>query len=103
MPDPLRSRLSLTPASALLRDLVHDLRQPLANIDTCACLLEILVPDEEQRIRRHLALIQQEVENAERLLAQAAATLGGGAFQRESDTAVPVSLDLTNSVSAALT
>jgi len=89
--------------SSLLCGLAHDLRQPLATIDTCACYLEMLVPEEEQRIRRHLALIQEEVENAERILAQAVAAAGAAPSQPVSDTAAPVSREFTKAVTAALT
>lgn len=59
----------------VLQDLVHDLRQPLSNIETSAYFLNLLVGSADPRVQEQLQAIQQQVEQAAGLLSQVAAIL----------------------------
>ena len=65
----------LSPSEAIVMDLVHDMRQPLGNIETSAYCLNLLTDPEQVRVRQHLRVIEQQVERAAALLAEAAAEL----------------------------
>jgi hypothetical protein len=64
-----------SPSEAILSDLVHDLRQPLSNIETSAYCLNLLTDPAHIRAREHLRAIEQQVAHAAALLSQAAAEL----------------------------
>lgn len=51
--------------------LVHDLRQPLSVIDACADYLNLVLPAADQRARRQLELLQEQVGEANRILHEA--------------------------------
>jgi signal transduction histidine kinase len=56
--------------------LVHDLRQPLSTIETCAYLLRtILENDGDERVLENLDCIERQVAEAHRMLLEAG--LGG--------------------------
>lgn len=59
----------------LLAELVHDLRQPLGNIQTSAFYMDLLLHHPEGPVQEQLHLIEQQVAAAARLLAEAAAQL----------------------------
>jgi K+-sensing histidine kinase KdpD len=90
-------------ADSLISNLVHDLRQPLSNIECSVSYLRILL-QMSHKAGEHLDLIETQVEEAERMLAGAAACLRS---LRAQHVLVPgiddVSLELTNSATAALT
>src|SRR5215510_7122683 len=91
---------TLPESEELLADLVHDLRQPLGTIDSSACYLKILLDGAQSAVQEQLRLIQQQVELAARLLAEAAARRPR---QRVQGAAAGESLDLTKSHTAAVT
>jgi signal transduction histidine kinase len=62
-------------SEAILHDLVHDLRQPLGNIETSAYCLNLLTDPEHVRAHEHLRAIEQQVARAAALLTQAVAEL----------------------------
>jgi signal transduction histidine kinase len=66
-----------SPSEAILMDLVHDLRQPLSNIETSAYCLNLLTDPAHARAREHLRAIEQQVAHAAELLSQAIAQLRG--------------------------
>ncbi len=83
----------------ILAELVHDLRQPLGNIDTSAFYLDLLLGHPEGPVQDQLRLIEQQVARATRLLADAAAQLRSQRAQRGG----AESLVLTNSATAGVT
>ena len=48
--------------------LTHDLRQPLSAIDTSAYFLEMILPEGDGLVRKHLENIRQQVLMASQLL-----------------------------------
>lgn len=66
----------------LLINLIHDLRQPLSNIEGTTYNLAALTAPADRRIHDHVRLIERQLEEAERLLAAAAAQLAGGPTQQ---------------------
>ncbi len=68
--------------AAPLRDLVHDLRQPLGIIETCAYYLRMVLPSGDPRIDQQLDMIERQVFEADRILKNAVRpvqTMGGAA------------------------
>jgi signal transduction histidine kinase len=65
----------ISPSEAILNDLVHDLRQPLGNIETSAYCLNLLTDPAHIRAHEHLRAIEQQVERAAALLSEAQAEL----------------------------
>ena len=65
----------ISPSELLLTDLIHDLRQPLGNIETSAYCLNMMTDPAQVRAHEHLRAIQQQVARAAELLAAAAAEL----------------------------
>jgi signal transduction histidine kinase len=91
-------------ADSLISNLLHDLRQPLSNIETTVCYLRIALQMSQRGVGAHLDLIEMQVEEADRMLSDAADGLRRLRAQRDLDSAGnPESLDLTNSATAALT
>jgi hypothetical protein len=56
------------PDTASLRELVHDLRQPLSVIETCAFYLRMVLPAGDDRIEQQLNIIERQVAEADRIL-----------------------------------
>ncbi len=86
-------------AEEIFRNLVHDLRQPLGAIETCAYILQLKQPDFPPAATAHLQAIEAQVQAAARMLEQACAEMGRLRAQR---TEVP-NLALTNSSTAGVT
>ena len=83
----------------LLADLVHDLRQPLGNIETSVYLLNRITPPNQAVAQAQLRAIEQQTRAAARLLSEAAAALVRFRNQRlEAE-----SFDLTNPLTSAVT
>lgn len=83
-------------AETALANLIHDLRQPLGNIQTSAWCLSSLTGSAEARVREQVALIERQVEVAESLLTAATAELSRLRVQRAE---AAVRLEATNSAS----
>jgi signal transduction histidine kinase len=66
----------------LLGNLIHDLRQPLGNIETSAYLLNLITPPDQTAAHAQLLAIERQVNQAARLLAEASAALAGLLAQR---------------------
>jgi hypothetical protein len=96
---PLNSTEPIPDATrALVTNLIHDLRQPLSNAGLSLSYLKlILKPDE--RAGEQLRLIEDQLDDACRLLAQATSELLRTSRQHDGDTAAS---DRTNSATAAL-
>ena len=84
----------------LLGNLIHDLRQPLGNIETSAYLLNLVTPPDQTAAHAQLLAIERQVNQATRLLAEASNALAGLLAQRLEG---PESFDLTKPVIAAVT
>ena len=84
----------------LLAELVHDLRQPLGNIETSVYLLNLVTPPEDARLHAHLHVIECQLDDAARMLTEASAALRRLRAQRVEEGA---SMDLTNPASAGVT
>ena len=85
-----------TASEAALAALIHDLRQPLGNIESSVWFLSSLATASDPKIREHLRLIERQVEAAESLLNSAAAALARARVQRAEAAA---NLPVTNSAS----
>jgi K+-sensing histidine kinase KdpD len=87
---------ALHPSELALANLIHDLRQPLGNIESSVWCLRSFLSSADPRIREQVALIERQVEEAERLLAAAADELHRVRVQRAE---AAVNLEVTNSAS----
>src|SRR5215831_75849 len=76
----------------LLINLIHDLRQPLGNIEGTTYCLSSLLESADSRIRDQVRLIERQVERAEQLLSAASAELARARVQR-------VEVEVTNAAS----
>jgi|SRR5471030_1900387 hypothetical protein len=85
----------------LLGNLIHDLRQPLGNIETSAYLLNLVTPPDQSAAHTQLLAIERQVNQAARLLSEACAALAGLRAQRVEVAAE--SFDRTKPVTAAVT
>jgi len=90
-----------TPSDEILHRLVHDLRQPLGNLEASLFYLEMVLEHPSDRVREQMRLMERQVAQAAQLLAHASEDLRLRRDQREGATAE--SLSLTNSATAALT
>lgn len=86
----------LTASETTLANLIHDLRQPLGNIENSTWCMSSLTSVADPRLREQIALIERQVQAAENLLNVAAAELSRTRVQRAEAAA---SLEITNSPS----
>jgi signal transduction histidine kinase len=86
----------LTASETALANLIHDLRQPLGNIENSTWCLSSLTGQSDSRVRDQIALIERQVQAAEDLLTAAAAELSRVRVQRAE---AAVSLEVTNAAS----
>jgi signal transduction histidine kinase len=86
----------------LLHSLVHDLRQPLGNIETGIFYLDLMLDEPSNRVRDQLRAMENQVALAANLLQQAVEELRALRTQRTSE--VPAeSFDFTKSATAVVT
>jgi len=83
----------------LLQNVVHDLRQPLGNIETSAYLLNRIFRNTHGPEYQHLSTIERQIDVATRILDAAAAELRRLHAQRAGEE----SLDFTKPETAAVT
>jgi hypothetical protein len=104
---PLPQPASVTP----LRELVHEMRQPLGAIEASAYLVGLMLPEEEHPIRAELERMRKQVEIASDILTDATpsrrASRSGDSAQRRPEAAgsvrAPEPQYLTNSATASVT
>jgi signal transduction histidine kinase len=72
----------LNASETALANLIHDLRQPLGNIESSTWCLSSLTGHSDPRVREQVALIERQVQAAENLLTAAAAELSRARVQR---------------------
>jgi signal transduction histidine kinase len=56
---------------SILGALAHDLRQPLGVIEICADYLGMLLPEHDPRMRAQLEMMQDQLDEAGRILSEA--------------------------------
>lgn len=89
----------------ILRTLIHDLRQPLGNVETGIFYLELVLEQPCGRVREQMQMMERQIAQAAQLLHRASEELRELRTQRTIDggAGVPESLPLTNSATAAVT
>ena len=60
----VEAQIAPLPAEGTMRDLVHELRQPLSSIEAIAYYLEMTLPAEQSQARQYMRRIQQLVDDA---------------------------------------
>jgi signal transduction histidine kinase len=60
----------------LVRDFIHDMRQPLSSIEAIAYYLEMTLPAEQLQARQYMRRLQQLVDEANSILHHAAVDIG---------------------------
>jgi hypothetical protein len=95
---------STTSQEEILKSLVHDLLQPLANIETSLCYLDIVLHHPAGRVGEQLSAMERQVAQATQLIHGASAHLRGLKPQRSAEEGVAVadSLRLTKSATAGV-
>jgi nitrogen-specific signal transduction histidine kinase len=74
-PQYLEARVAPETAEESVRNLVHELRQPLSSIEAIAYYLEMTLPAEQAQARQYMRTIQDLVAQASSLLHSAAAPI----------------------------
>jgi hypothetical protein len=89
----------------ILRTLIHDLRQPLGNVETGIFYLELVLEPPSDRVRVQMQMMERQIAQAAQLLHRASEELRALRAQRTIDggAGVPESLPLTKSATAAVT
>ena len=107
MPASIHTRAIQTPASdasrEILIELVHDLRQPLGNLETSVFYLDLVLTDPAPRVREQLEAMERQLACAAQLLERVVRELQTRQNQEVAGETEAVSFDLTNSVSAGVT
>jgi signal transduction histidine kinase len=62
----------------LIRDVIHDLRQPLSSIEAIAYYLEMTLPAEQGEARQYMRRLQDLVDQANSVLQRAAVEIVKG-------------------------
>lgn len=75
--DNLQHHMHRTVPDHTIRDLAHDLRQPLSAIEAIAYYLEMTLPAEQLDARQHLLRVQQLVEHSSAILSKAVTASAG--------------------------
>jgi phosphoglycerate-specific signal transduction histidine kinase len=69
-PLPLEATAGVSASENSLRDLAHELRQPLSSMEAIAYYLEMTLPAEQVQARQYMWRLQQLVEQANAILDQ---------------------------------
>ncbi|HWR17883.1 MAG TPA: hypothetical protein VN577_23845 [Terriglobales bacterium] len=68
----------IPPESAVIATLVHNLRQPLSTIETCAFFLRMVLDGTaDPRVSENLELIERQIAEAQRILLAAGVQASG--------------------------
>ncbi len=70
----LESQIAPLPVEETVRELLHELRQPLSSIEAIAYYLEMTLPADQFRARQYMRRIQQLVDQASLSLNAATST-----------------------------
>ena len=68
----LESQTSVSSSEEALRDLVHELRQPLSSIEAIAYYLEMTLPADQIQARQYMRRLQELVDQSTTILDRAA-------------------------------
>ena len=89
-----------TTSDEILHTLVHDLRQPLGNLETSLFYLDMVLDQPSDRIREQMRLMERQVAKATQLLHRASEELRAARAHSEED--APQNLTFTKSASVSL-
>ncbi|HEX3746115.1 MAG TPA: hypothetical protein VHW09_19380 [Bryobacteraceae bacterium] len=64
-----------TRSEEILQDLIHDLRQPLGNLETGVFYLNLVLDRPSERLREQMRMMERQVEQAAKLLERASEDL----------------------------
>jgi hypothetical protein len=67
---------SMPERDEVVRDFIHDIRQPLSSIEAIAYYLEMTLPAEQLQARQYMRRLQQLVDEANSILHHAAVDVG---------------------------
>jgi signal transduction histidine kinase len=89
----------------MLHSLVHDLRQPLSNLETSLFYLDLVLENPSVRVYEQMRVMERQVAQAAQLLDRASEELRALRGQRTADecAVAPESLPLTKPATAAVT
>jgi signal transduction histidine kinase len=59
-----------------LADFAHEVRQPLSTLEALTSYLDLIIPEEETRVREQLRRMHVEIDHADRILRDGMRTLG---------------------------
>jgi signal transduction histidine kinase len=62
--------------SEVLSTIVHDLRQPLSNIEAIAYYLTLVLPKSDQKIQAHLERLRELVQQSSEILSNSVRQMG---------------------------
>lgn len=93
------------PSEEILHSLVHDLRQPLSNLETSLFYLDLVLENPSVRVYEQMRVMERQVAQAAQLLDRASEELRALRGQRTADEGAGAleSLPLTKSATAAVT
>jgi hypothetical protein len=91
-----------TSSDEILHSLIHDLRQPLGNLETSLFYLDLVLSHPSSRVREQMQAMERQVTRAVELLHRASQELHALRVQPGS-AAAPENLPLTKSATAAVT
>ena len=91
---------TITRSDEILHSLVHDLRQPLGNLETSLFYLEMVLDHPSDRVREQMRIMARQVAQAAQLLEDASVELRAAPDHRE--TAGSDSLPFTKSATAGV-
>jgi hypothetical protein len=91
-----------TTSEEILHSLVHDLRQPLGNLETSLFYLDMVLDQPSDRIRDQMRLMERQIANAMQLLHCAAEELRSTRDQRNDSEGAVDNLAFTKSATAVL-
>lgn len=96
---------TLTSSDEILNSLVHDLRQPLGNLETSLFYLDLVLTHPSARVQEQMRTMERQVAQATQLVHRACEELRALRTHRLADdgAAVPESLPLTKSATAVVT
>ena len=92
-----------TTSEEILHTLVHDLRQPLGNLETSLFYLDLVLDQPSDRIRDQMRLMERQIANAMQLLHRAGEELRAARSQRTEGEGATESLAFTKSATAVVT
>ena len=97
---------STTDYEEILNSLVHDLRQPLGNIETSIFYLDLVLAHPSGRLQEQLRTMENQVAQATELLQRAAQEMRSLRVQRDAEEGsadLAGNFDLTKSATAGVT